>query len=126
MGLYKFDPDGNLIQRIAPNGQADGEIRAPQGVAIDSEGNVYIYDLLNRVQKFAPPFINVSVDIKPDDANNSINPKSNGKIPVAILAKDGLDVSQIYPQPFALAKPGKRIHSRIMPSQMSTRTAILT
>lgn len=107
MGLYKFDPDGNLIQRIAPNGQADGEIWAPQSVAIDSEGNLYVGDLLNRIQKFAPPFINVSVDIKPDDANNSINPKSNGEIPVAILAKDGLDVSQINPATIRFGKTGE-------------------
>ena len=107
MGVYKYDPDGNLIQRLALNGMGDGEIWAPQGVAIDSEGNVYIYDLLNRVQKFAPPFINVSVDIKPDDANNSINPKSNGKIPVAILAKDGLDVSQINPATIRFGKTGE-------------------
>jgi len=51
--------------------------------------------------------ITVAIDIKPGDANNSINPKSNGEIPVAILAKDGLDVSQINPATIRFGKTGE-------------------
>jgi len=35
--------------------------------------------------------INVSIDIKPGGADNSINPKSQGKIPVAILSTPDFD-----------------------------------
>jgi hypothetical protein len=35
----------------------------------------------------------VSIDIKPGDAVNSINPKSNGKIPVAILSSATFDAT---------------------------------
>jgi len=54
-----------------------------------------------------PKLITVAIDIKPGDANNSINPKSNGEIPVAILAKDGLDVSQINPATIRFGKTGE-------------------
>jgi DNA-binding beta-propeller fold protein YncE len=85
MGVYKYDPDGNLIQRIAPNGQADGEIWAPQSVAIDSEGNLYVGDLLNRIQKFAPPYIKMAsfvidhakIDFKKKPDDDKINAKGS-------------------------------------------------
>lgn len=65
MGVYKYDSFGNLIQRIAPNYEYDiddWEIYRPQGIAVDSEGSVYIHDLLDRVQKFAPPFVAYTFD----------------------------------------------------------------
>jgi hypothetical protein len=39
----------------------------------------------------APPVIEVTIDIKPGSYPNAINPKSNGKIPVAILSTPDFD-----------------------------------
>jgi len=56
MGFYKYDSSGNLLQMVAPNGPEDGKIWGPHSVTVDSEGNVYVGDQFNRIQKFAPPF----------------------------------------------------------------------
>jgi hypothetical protein len=42
-----------------------------------------------------PAVPSVEIDIKPDDANNAINPASRGVIPVAILGSADLDVDLI-------------------------------
>ena len=39
----------------------------------------------------------VSIDIKPGSDPNSINPSSNGVIPVAILTTDDFDATTVYP-----------------------------
>jgi sugar lactone lactonase YvrE len=39
----------------------------------------------------------VSVDLKPGDGENSVNPKSRGKVPVAILGSAAFDVTRIDP-----------------------------
>ena len=41
--------------------------------------------------------LQVAVDIKPDDFPNSINPKSQGVIPVAILTTDTFDATTVEP-----------------------------
>jgi len=41
--------------------------------------------------------IEVSIDIKPGSFPNSINPKSNGKLPVAILTNEDFDASDVDP-----------------------------
>jgi len=107
-------------------------INSPGGLAITPDGTfVYVTNLgSNKVSvidtttnavvatvevEFGPhdiaigplKLITVAIDIKPGDANNSINPKSNGEIPVAILAKDGLDVFQINPATIRFGKTGE-------------------
>ncbi|NHJ87227.1 MAG: DUF2341 domain-containing protein [Asgard group archaeon] len=48
-------------------------------------------------EHFFPLVYEVSIDIKPGSYPNSINPKSNGKIPVAILTTEDFDASQVAP-----------------------------
>jgi hypothetical protein len=97
-GVYKYDPNGNLIQRIAPYGDRDGEIYHPFGIAIDSEGNVYVADGLNRVQKFAPPRVAYTFEgfFSPIDNIPTVNKANAGQaIPVKwrITDKNGLPIS---------------------------------
>jgi DNA-binding beta-propeller fold protein YncE len=53
--LSKYSPSGTLLQVVAPNGSAPGQVRAPDGMAIDSTGTVlYAADTLNnRVDEFS-------------------------------------------------------------------------
>lgn len=51
--IKKYDLNGNLILQWGGSGTSNGKFNAPQGVATDSEGNVYVADYNNnRVQKF--------------------------------------------------------------------------
>ncbi|WP_440950736.1 PKD domain-containing protein [Methanosphaerula subterraneus] len=57
--VQKFDASGTFITTWGNDGSAsrlgDGQFGNPQGVAVDSAGNVYVTDNgNNRVQKFAP------------------------------------------------------------------------
>ena len=44
-----------------------------------------------------PPIIEITIDIKPGSYPNSINPKSKGKLPVAILTTEDFDASTVVP-----------------------------
>jgi hypothetical protein len=44
-----------------------------------------------------PLLLFVSIDVKPGDSRNPVNPRSNGVIPVAILSADGFDATAIAP-----------------------------
>lgn len=47
--------------------------------------------------KVVPTIIPVTIDVKPGSFPNSINPKSKGKIPVAILTTDTFDATTVDP-----------------------------
>jgi len=47
--------------------------------------------------KLIPPVVSVDIDIKPGSEPNSINPRSRGVIPVAILTTDTFDASAVSP-----------------------------
>lgn len=48
-----FDLEGNLLQEIGEPGQNNGQLRAPNAVTVDKDGNVYVVDTGNqRVQIF--------------------------------------------------------------------------
>jgi hypothetical protein len=52
--------------------------------------------------------VTVSIDIKPGSYANSINPKSNGRIPVAILATDTFDPTTVDPNTVTFGPKGAR------------------
>ncbi|MFN8472172.1 MAG: hypothetical protein U0822_08290 [Anaerolineae bacterium] len=53
-----------------------------------------------------PPSIPVTIDIKPGDSANSINPRSNGKTPVAILGSNSFDVTKVDASTARFGKTG--------------------
>ena len=54
--VLKFTSNGDLLTVFAEGfGSEPGELKQPQSIAVDSEGNVYIADSgNNRIQKFSP------------------------------------------------------------------------
>ena len=53
--IKKFSSDGEFITEWGTWGTGDGEFMAAAGIAIDSQGNVYVADVYNnRVSKFTP------------------------------------------------------------------------
>jgi DNA-binding beta-propeller fold protein YncE len=52
--VQKFDSNGNFITKWGSEGDGEGQFDIPEGIAIDSSGNVYVADTHNsRIQKFA-------------------------------------------------------------------------
>jgi hypothetical protein len=43
-GVLAFDPDGTLIGGFGPEGDADGQLVFPAGIARDGKGGLYIED----------------------------------------------------------------------------------
>jgi len=79
----------------APNVDFEGDIR-PWGAGFDMGAD-----------EFVPGYIEVTLDIKPGSYPNSINLKSRGKVPVAILTTDDFDADNVDPDTclFAGASP---------------------
>lgn len=52
--IQKFDANGNFIDWFGEYGKGDGQFTAPSGIAVDSEGNVYVTNSQDphRVQVF--------------------------------------------------------------------------
>jgi DNA-binding beta-propeller fold protein YncE len=51
--IQKFDSNGNFIAKWGSLGSGDGEFDSPCGVAVDTQGFVYVADEDNhRIQKF--------------------------------------------------------------------------
>ena len=49
--VFRFSPDGRFTNRIASQGDARGQLRAPGDLAIDGQGRIYVSDF-NGVQIF--------------------------------------------------------------------------
>lgn len=56
--------------------------------------------------RFSVVLIPVTIDIKPGSFPNSINPKSKGKIPVAILTTDSFDATTVDPTTVLFGRTG--------------------
>jgi hypothetical protein len=58
---------------------------------------------IHRIQKFGPPYIPVTIDIKPGEYPNVINLGSNGNVPVAILSTVDFDAMDVDPATVTLS-----------------------
>ena len=64
-----------------------------------------VFGKITDLQLAPPPVIEITLEIKPGSDPNSINLKSNGLIPVAILSDENFDaLTQIDPDPDEIAK----------------------
>jgi hypothetical protein len=57
----------------------------------------FSFDKVSRGNIFPVAVIEVPIDIKPGSDTNPINPRSKGKIPVAILTMDTFDATTVNP-----------------------------
>lgn len=97
----KYSADGVEAWVRRYNGSGNGDDYA-NTLAIDKEGNVYVAggsfgsgtNLDYTIVKYFLA-IEVTVDVKPGSFPNSINPDSNGVIPVAILSTNDFDATTV-------------------------------
>jgi hypothetical protein len=105
---FTYDPSkGNLLMDVRADNNSTGHnyaifFDAKSGTQIMSRGlgGSYVDYGYGLVTEFvtSPVLQAVTIDIKPGDNTNSINPKSKGKIPVAILSTDEFDAPNMVNQ----------------------------
>jgi len=90
---------------------AHGQIVGSRGVAPvtspDDETHAMLWEL--------PPFVTVSIDIKPGSSENTINLHSHGVVPVAILSDASFDAMHVDPATVTLANAPVRIEGNGRP-----------
>ena len=99
VAMAQFGVINTVAGNSTPGFSGDGspatiaQLKFPFGVAVDGAGNLLIADSRNhRVRRVEPSsVIQVQIDIKPGSNHNSINTKSKGVIPVAILSDASFD-----------------------------------
>lgn len=98
--LYRISPDsGKLEPAINVFGkQVTGFVDA-DGLSATFQG----ISRLSTVVGLIPEALSVGVDIKPGDSPNTINLKSRGVLPVAILSTSTFDASTVAPETVVLA-----------------------
>jgi hypothetical protein len=90
---------------------------ATSGIITDRFGVGRNFDALTfAVGPSTPPPTVVSIDIRPGEFPNNVNPRSKGKIPVAILATDIFDPSTVNPATVRFGRTGTEappVHSHL-------------
>jgi hypothetical protein len=109
--LVEVDPAGNEVAAVSTANLGDG-----RGLAIDADSktqrmflqvnNEEIYVLSSEFIGVSPEL--VSIDIKPGSDPNRINPKSHGKVPVAILTTERFDATTVDPRSVRFGPKGAK------------------
>jgi N-acetylneuraminic acid mutarotase len=116
--VYAFDPERHTWSTVTPMPTARGAL----GVGViagtlyavgGSNGSVTPPDLI--VNEAFTPFEMVSIDIKPGDPTNTINLKSNGVVPVAILGSATFDPMTVDPTTVTFAGAPVAVRGRGVP-----------
>jgi hypothetical protein len=93
-GMAKYDPSGQLLG-LLPAPPDTGAFRGPAGAVFDAQGRLFVLDGCKKIYRYTFPPIPVGIDIKPDEAVNEVNPRSQGKLKVALLSADTFDATQV-------------------------------
>jgi hypothetical protein len=134
--VTKLNPAGMSLLYSTYLGGSGGE--SGSGITVDSAGNAYMTGSTDSpdfptkdplqpalagggdafVAKIAVALsaVHVDIDIKPGGSPNSINPRSKGHIPVAVLKTDSFDASTIDPSTVQFGRKGKEaapLHSSL-------------
>jgi hypothetical protein len=94
-----LDAQGSLLaEYAAPNDGRIGEFNQPRGLVVDQDATIIVADTGNQrvvtilgALPISPSMIEVTIDIKPGNPLNPVNPKSKGNIIVAILSTPDFD-----------------------------------
>lgn len=93
-----YSQDYEFVLEWGSQGTGDGQFNVPSAIDFDSDENAYVVDCGNhKIQKFAPVYISVTIDIKPGSYPNSINLGSNGNVLVAIFSTEDFDATTVDP-----------------------------
>ena len=112
MKLYRVDPaTGQLVPAINFLGREVAGFVDADGLSATFQG----ISRLSTVVGLIPEALNVGVDIKPGDSPNTINLKSKGVLPVAILSTDTFDATTVRPETVLLAGASVRLKGNGQP-----------
>jgi hypothetical protein len=104
--LYKVDTlSGQLIPAIDVNGDTVKGLVDFDGLSATFSGIAS----LSTVVGLVPDAIRVGIDIKPGESPNTINLKSHGTLPVAILSTASFDATTVRPETVLLAGAGPKL-----------------
>jgi sugar lactone lactonase YvrE len=106
--LYLLDGSGMHLFASGFAGKSNPPYNGPNDIVATDSGTVYVADADN-VWRITPSLTTVGVDIKPGSSPNSINLKSKGVVPVAILSDPSVNVVDVVVDTvkFAGASPVK-------------------
>jgi hypothetical protein len=85
-----FDATSSSGDLMSRSGSLSGDVTSPTADFSDTVGLVTQFTMTSAT-------VQVAVDVKPGGFPNSINPKSKGVIPVAILTTDAFDATSVDP-----------------------------
>jgi hypothetical protein len=92
LNLYKIDPaTGTLVPAIGVSGLPVVGFVGADGLSATFTGVVSFSTLVGLL----PDALPVTIDVKPGDSMNRVNPRARGVLPVAVLGKPGFDPATI-------------------------------
>ena len=92
---FKITPDGVITEIIDSTGDGMGNrLHGPSGIAVDDSGNAYVTGWGTDNAFKITPDGSLDLDIKPGSCPNSVNPRSRGVVPMAIVGAESFEVTE--------------------------------
>ncbi|WP_257462572.1 NHL repeat-containing protein [Archangium lipolyticum] len=97
-GMAKYAPSGQLLG-ILPGPPDKEAFGSPRGAVFDAHGDLFLMDNFDckKIYKYTlgPQVLQAVIDIRPGVAVNELDPRSHGKLTVALLSSDTFDATQV-------------------------------